>query len=204
MKDVKFSRLSAADQPSIYTAMSQRVNVLDLIVRTDGDPAALTGTVRDVVQQVGPAVAITGVEVVESLVRRSFGEERFRTALIALFAAIAAVLAGVGIYGVTARSVGQRTREVGIRVALGATGRAVVAMIVEQTLSGVAIGVVVGAIMAGVASGLLGPYLFGITAHDPATYVSIFGFLAIVSVLASWLPARRAGRIEPASVLRGE
>lgn len=204
VKDVKFSRLSAADQPAIYTAMSQRVNVLDLIVRTDGDPAALTGAVRDVVQDVGPAVAINGVEVVESLVRRSFGEERFRTALIALFGAIAAVLAGVGIYGVTARAVGQRTREVGIRVALGATARAVVAMIVEQTLSGVAIGVVIGAIMAAVASGLLGPYLFGITAHDPATYVAIFGFLAIVSVLASWLPARRAGRIEPATVLRGE
>ena len=118
--------------------------------------------------------------------------------------AIAAVLAGVGIYGVTARAVGQRTREVGIRVALGATGRVVVAMIVEQTLSGVAIGVVIGAIMAAVASGLLGPYLFGITAHDPATYVAIFGFLAMVSVLASWLPARRAGRIEPATVLRGE
>jgi predicted permease len=204
VKDVKFSRLSAADQPAIYTPLSQRLNVLDLIVRTNGDPAVLTGTVRDVVQEVGPAVAITGVEVVESLIRRSFGEERFRTALIALFGAIAAVLAGVGIYGVTARAVGQRTREVGIRVALGATSRAVVAMIVEQTLSGVAIGVAVGAMAAFVASRLLGPYLFGITAHDPLTYVSIFGFLATVSMLASWLPARRAGRVEPAIVLRGE
>jgi putative ABC transport system permease protein len=204
VKDTKFSRLSADDQPAIYTALSQRLNVLDIVVRTDGDPAALSKTIREVVQSVSPVVAITGVDVVESLIRSSFGEERFRTALIVLFGTMAAVLAAVGIYGVTARAVSRRTREVGIRVALGATTRTVVAMIVRQSLSGVGVGVVVGAVGAAAASRALVPYVFGITAYDPLTYEIILAFVAVVSLLASVIPARRAGRIEPAIVLRGE
>lgn len=204
VRDTKFRQLSAADQPSIYTPAAQLVNPLDILVRTSGDPAALTHIVRDIVQAAGPTVAITNVDVVESLIRRSFSEERFRTALIVFFGAVAAILAAVGMYGVTSRAVSRRTREVGIRVALGATTRSVVTMIVNQTLAGVAIGVVAGAIAAVLASRLLVPYLFGVTAYDPVTYGAIFGFLAVVSLAASWVPARRAGRVEPAIVLRGD
>jgi len=204
VRDVKFSRLSADDQPAIYTPISQRVNVLDLVVRTAGDPAAMAPTVRNVVQVVGPTVAITGVDVVASLIRASFGEERFRTALIALFGAIAAILAGVGMYGVTARAVAQRTREVGIRVALGATTASVTRMIVRHTLVGVAFGVALGGLSAILVSRVLAPFLFGVTARDPVAYAGAFAFLATISAMASWLPARRAGRIEPAVVLRGD
>jgi putative ABC transport system permease protein len=204
VRDVKFSRLSANDQPAIYTPISQRPNVLDLLVRTAGDPAAMTAVVRDVVHNAGPTVAITGVEVVESLIHRSFGEERFRTALIAFFGAIAAILAAVGMYGVTARAVARRAREVGIRVALGATTASVTRLIVHNTLVGVTVGVALGGVGAIVASRVLAPYLYGVTAHDPVAYIAMFALLTGVSVAASWFPARRAGRIDPAIVLRGE
>jgi putative ABC transport system permease protein len=204
VRDVKFSRLSADDQASIYTPVTQRLGVMDLIVRTRGDGAPLAFTIRSVVRQVGPNAAITGVDDVESLIHRSFGEERFRTALIALFGIMAAVLAAVGMFGVTARAVSRRTREVGIRVALGATAASVVSMIVRQTLSGVAIGIGVGAAVSLAASRILAPYLFGVSGRDPVTYAAIFALLAGVSIAASWVPARRAGRVEPAVVLRGE
>jgi ABC-type antimicrobial peptide transport system permease subunit len=139
----------------------------------------------------------------DELVRRSFGEERFRTMLITLFGIMAGVLAVVGMYGVTARAVGRRTREVGIRVALGATPASVIRMVVTHTFGAVLIGVVAGVLVASATSRVLMPYLFGIDAHDPLTYAGIIGLLALVSVIASWLPARRAGRIEPATVLRG-
>jgi putative ABC transport system permease protein len=204
VRDVKFSRLSADDQPAIYTPLSQRVNVLDIVVRTASDPTAMTTSVRDAVHNAGPTVAITGVEVVESLIRRSFGEERFRTALIALFGAIAAILAAVGMYGVTSRAVARRAREVGIRVALGATTASVTRLIVGNTLTGVTIGVAIGGLTAMLVSRVLAPYLYGVTAHDPVAYAGTFALLAGVSVAASWLPARRAGRVEPAVVLRNE
>ena len=204
VRDTKSTRLSTADQPTIYTPFSQRPSEMDLVVRTAGDPAAMTQPVREALRRAAPDVAITSADVVPSLIRRSFAEERFRTALIVLFACIAATLAAVGMYGVTSRAVARRTREVGIRVALGATARSVVAMIVRQTLLGVAVGAGAGAAAAFVASRVLAPYLFGITPHDPATYGVIFGVLAAVSLAASWWPAQRAGRVEPAMVLRGE
>jgi ABC-type antimicrobial peptide transport system permease subunit len=105
---------------------------------------------------------------------------------------------------VTARAVARRAREVGIRVALGATTASVTRMVVGNTLAGVTAGVALGGLAAGLVSRVLAPYLYGVTAHDPVAYVGTFAVLAGVSVAASWLPARRAGRIEPAIVLRAE
>jgi putative ABC transport system permease protein len=203
-RDIKFSRLSAPDQPSIYTSITQGPNVLDLVVRTRNDPSAATTTVRDIVQAVGPTVAITSVDVMDSLIKRSFSEERFRTALIDLFAVIAAILAAVGMFGVTTRAVSRRRHEVGIRVALGATGASVVRLIVGHTMAAVSVGVVIGVLASMAATRLLVPYLYGVNATDLGTYAAILGALTLLSVVASWLPARRAGRVEPATVLRGE
>jgi ABC-type antimicrobial peptide transport system permease subunit len=100
--------------------------------------------------------------------------------------------------------VARRAREVGIRVALGATTASVTRMVVGNTLAGVTAGVALGGLTAGLVSRVLAPYLYGVTAHDPVAYVGTFAVLAGVSVAASWLPARRAGRIEPAIVLRAE
>lgn len=205
VRDVKVTRLSADDLPSIYTPLAQRPDELpDFVIRTRGDPATLGTAARAALSTIDPTIIPVTVSTMDEMVTKSFGEERFRTALIVLFGAIAAILAAVGTFGVTARAVSRRTREVGIRVALGAETRGLIALIVGQTLSGVAIGVAIGAAAAFVASRWLAPYLFGVTTHDPVTYASIFAFLTGVSVLASWLPARRAGRIEPAMVLRGE
>jgi putative ABC transport system permease protein len=204
VRDAKYSRLSAADQPSIYTPLAQRINVLDIVVRTKNDPATLTAAARAVVHAAGPTVAVTGVDVVEDLIHRSFGEERFRTALIVLFGVIAALLSAVGMYGVTARAVARRTREVGIRVALGATTSSVIRMIVRGTLVGVTTGVLVGTVAAIIVSRVLAPYLYGVSTHDPVAYGGTLGLLAAVAVMASWIPARRAGRVEPAVVLRGD
>jgi putative ABC transport system permease protein len=171
-------------------------------VRVTGDPATAVAAIRRTLHAVAPNIAVTSIDPIDALIRRSFVEERFRTMLIDLFGVMAAVLATVGMYGVTARAVSRRTREVGIRVALGASAASVVRMIVTNTLSGVAAGVAFGVAVSLVASRVLVPYLFGVSPNDPATYAGIFALLALVSVVASWIPARRAGRVQPAAVLR--
>ncbi|HEY4304855.1 MAG TPA: ABC transporter permease [Gemmatimonadaceae bacterium] len=205
VRNVKVTRLAAADVPGIYTPFAQRTGELpDFIIRTRTDAATLTELIRAMLRDVDPTFVPVKFETMDDMLTRSFAEERFRTALIVLFGAIAAVLAAVGLFGVTARAVSRRTREVGIRVALGAETRAVVAMIMKQTVRGVALGVIFGAAVAFVASSALTPYLFGVSSHDPATYAAISAFLGLITILSSWLPARRAGKIEPAIVLRGE
>jgi putative ABC transport system permease protein len=204
-QDVKVSRLSANSLPGIYTPLAQAPDELpSFLIRARGDARAMTTSAREALQGIDPTITAVRVEVMDDLVTRSFGEERFRTALIVLFGAMAVVLAAVGLFGVTARAVSRRTREMGIRVALGAETRAVVRMMVSQTMKSASAGIATGAIAAFVASRSLAPYLFGVTTRDPFTYAVILAFLALISGLASWLPARRAGRIEPAIVLRGE
>jgi len=202
--DSKANTLSADVEATIYTPVGQRGGGLSFMVRTRNAPQSAIPDVRRTLRELAPGVVITSVDIMDDLVRRSFAEERFRTVLISLFGIMAGVLAAVGLYGVTARMVNGRTHEVGIRVALGATTASVVRMIVAHTLAGVAIGVVAGVVAAVAASRLLSPYLFGVTAHDPVAYAGIVGLLALVSLVSSWLPARRAGRVPPAMVLRGE
>jgi predicted permease len=202
--DAKHSKLSADNDPTIYSPYDQRQTGASLLVRTKADPVPVIPSVRRTLQDVAPTAVIAGVDEMDKFIQRSYSEERFRTVLIGLFGAMAAVLAVVGMYGVTARAVSGRTREVGIRVALGATSSSVIRLIVSQTLGGVAIGVVAGTLASIAASGVLAPYLFGVSTYDPLTYVGIFAGLALVAVAASWVPARRAGRVQPAIVLRGE
>jgi len=137
-----------------------------------------------------------------TLVSRSIAEPRYRTALIALFAVIAVVLATIGVYGVTARAVTQQTREIGIRMALGSSAAAVIRLFVSRTMVGVVAGVAMGLAGAVAASRLLAPYLFGITPGDPLTFGGVLALLIAVGVAASWLPARVASRTNPAEVLR--
>ena len=202
--DVKFRNLSSDVEATIYMPQAQRRERVAFVVRTTGDPAQLASSVRAAVHDVAPAAAITKISVMDDLVHRSFGEERFRTMLIGLFGVMAMILAAVGMFGVTSRAVSRRTREMGIRVALGATAGSVIRLLVGQTLAGVALGVALGLAGALAAGPALSPFLFGVSATDPIAYSAIFLLLASVSVLASWVPARRAGRVQPATVLRGE
>jgi predicted permease len=202
--DTKYAKLSADADAAIFTPYAQRPDDLELLVRTRGEPSAMVATVRQTVRDVAPTAVIRGIETMDDLIKASYGDERFRTALITLFGVMASVLAAVGMYGVTSRAVTARSREVGIRVALGATAGAVVRLIVRQTIGGLVIGVVAGIAIAFVATRLLAPFLFGVTPNDPVTYAGAVGLLGLVSVIASWLPARRAGRVHPVVVLRGE
>ena len=161
-------------------------------------------SLREAVRYTNAGVVVTGVDIVDDLIRRSFSEERFRTVLITLFSAISGVLAVVGMYGVTARAVAGRTRELSIRVALGASTGSVVRMIMGRTLAGVVLGVGVGTLVAMGANRVLIPYLFGVNVQDPIVYAATVGGLAAVSIVTSWIPARRAGRVAPAAALRGE
>lgn len=200
--DVRFGRLSEDIQPMFYVPVAQRVQPLTFAIRSRGDATPLIPMIRAALREVAPDMPVTSATLMDDRVRQSFGEERFRTILIDVFGVIALLLAAVGMYGVTARAVAGRTREVSIRVALGAPAGAVVRMIVVTTLGGVAAGVVLGFVLSFGASGIAAPYLYGVSPYDGITYVVIFGILAAVSLLASWLPARRAGRIDPASALR--
>ena len=206
VSDVHLQRLSSEFDATIYTPLAQRGGswVLSLFVRTAGDPGAVMPAVRKTVAGVAPPATTQTVETMESMVRRSFSEERYRALLISLFGAFAAVLAAVGMYGVTTRAVARRTRELAIRSALGATGASIARTVLGATLAGGAIGVAVGLLVASAATRQLTPYLFGVSPTDPATYAGIVALLAVVSIGASWRPARRAARADVAVVLRGE
>jgi putative ABC transport system permease protein len=202
--DIKDLTLGAGAEPTVYAPVAQRPQGLTLLVRTRGEPGAMAASVRAALAEVDRRVAVTTTQPMAALVAQSVEEERYRTTLIGLFGAVATILATVGMYGVTSRAVARRTREVAIRVALGASPASVSARIVGQTLAGVAAGFGVGVLGARATSRLLVPFLFGVSATDPWTYAGILALLGLVSVVASWIPARRTGRIAPASVLRAE
>jgi ABC-type antimicrobial peptide transport system permease subunit len=180
---------------------AQRQDLVNMVLRVRGD-APVIEPVRRAVRETDPKFFVTKTERMETMLSRSFAEERFRTMLIVLFGVMAAALAAVGMYGVTDRAVTRRVREMGIRVALGAAPDSVISMIVRQTLSGVGLGVAIGALASAILSGVLAPYLFGVTPRDPATYTAIFAFLGLIALASTWIPARRAGRVQPAAVLR--
>jgi predicted permease len=203
--DVHYQKLTRDLEPTIYTPSAQRGGwSLQLLIRSVGDPSALSAPVRAAIHEVEPQTTIVAMDDMRELIRRSTSEERYRTLLISLFGGLAILLAAIGMYGVTARAVARRTREVGIRLALGATAGRVVRLLVGHTLVGVIAGVGVGLLGAVATARFLTPFLFGIDIVDPLTYVGIVLLLALVSAVASWIPARRAARLEVAGVLRGE
>jgi predicted permease len=202
--DVKFRSLSSDVEATVYAPFAQLSQGLGFVVRTRGDAARMVPVVRSALAEVSRETPVTSIDTMSDLLSRSFAEERYRTFLIVLFGVLAAVLAAVGMYGVTARAVSRRTREVGIRMALGASARSVSGLIVAQTLVGVAAGVVLGVVAALVATRLLTPFLFGVSATDPLTYAGILALLTLVAAVASWVPARQAGRVAPATALRSD
>jgi predicted permease len=204
--DVHLQRLSADVQPTIYTPVAQRRGawVLSLMVRTAGDPNVVAPQIRKVVAELAPPATTQTLETMTVMLSRSFAEERYRSLLVSLFGAVAALLAAVGIYGVTSRAVSRRMRELAIRSALGATSRSIALTVIAASSIGAAIGIGVGLIGARLGSTALAPFLFGVTATDGLTYTAIFLLLAVVTVAATYVPALRASKVNIASVLRGE
>jgi putative ABC transport system permease protein len=174
------------------------------VVRTDGDPARLIGTVRSLIGRVDSNVGIDALLPMEQLVASSLTRHRFYAAVMGVFAAIAVLLSAVGVYGVLAYAVGQRTREFGVRTALGATSRDVLSMVLRQGLRLTSIGIGIGLAGAIALTRYIEGMLYDVTLLDPLTYVAMVALFVAVTSLASYLPARRATRIDPMTALRYE
>jgi putative ABC transport system permease protein len=203
--DVRYQGLDAAVRPTLYYDLDQEPSSeMNVVLRTTAAPAALAGELRSAVRALDVQIPLGEVSTMGETVAASTVDRRLPMQLLALFAGLAVVLAAVGIYGVLAYTVRLRTREIGVRLALGARPAAVVRMILRSGLAYVLAGVVIGAAGALAASSVLRSLLFGIGATDPATYVGVALLLVGVALLASWLPARRAANVDPVVALRSE
>jgi putative ABC transport system permease protein len=175
-----------------------------LAVRTAGEPAQLTGAVRGAIRGLDRDLPVFNVKVMEQLVADSMAQRRFALTLLGLFAGVALLLAAVGLYGVLSYSVRQRSHEIGIRLALGARAADVVRMVVRQGMMMAAIGVAAGLVLAFVLTRWMGRLLFEVKATDPLTFAVIALVLLLVALLACFVPARRATKVDPIIALRYE
>ena len=205
VSDARHAGLGEAFAPQLYVPYAQGgFGSLTLLARTSGDPISLVASIRRELQALDPNLPLARVRTMEDVIAQGVARPRFITMLLGAFAAVALLLALVGIYGVVAYSVAQRTQEFGIRMALGADAHRVLAEVVTQAARITAIGVAVGVAAALVMSRGLATLLFQVQVTDPLTYVGISGLLLLVTVLASWIPARRATRVTPLDALRSE
>jgi predicted permease len=206
VKDVRQFELTAEPRPQMYMSYRQAAffEPRDLVVKTDVDPASMATTVRKTVWDIDKDQPVSNIRTMEDILAGSIARQRFSMLLLAIFAGVALVLAGVGIYGVMSYSVAQRTREIGIRMALGAQTGAVLKLAVAYGMKLVIAGIVIGLIAAFALTRVMSTLLFGVTATDPATFTLISLLLVAVAALASYIPARRATKVNPIIALRYE
>jgi putative ABC transport system permease protein len=203
--DVRQDGAVSPAYPQIYVPFAQLSNRSVVVaLRTGRNPLALAAPLKQALAGVDPSLALSQVTTMEQRVASTLARPRVNALLLAGFAATALVLAALGIYGVIAYSVVQRTRELGIRVALGASADAVLGMVMRQGLTPVMIGLAIGLGVAAAGSRVLRSLLYGVTATDLATYGAVAAFLTAVAAAASYVPARRAARSDPVQALRAE
>jgi putative ABC transport system permease protein len=205
VKDVKFQALTEEAPPTVYVGHAELpYSFMTLVVRTQGDPSSLAPAVRREIYAIDKDQPVGDVRTLEAWLASSIAQSRFNTQLLSVFAAVALLLAAVGIYGVMAYSVTQRTHEIGIRMALGARARDVLALVIRQgmavTLVGIAIGLAVAFVLARAVSSLL----YGVSATDPFTYVAIPVLFTGVALVANLVPAWKATQVDPSAALRSE
>jgi ABC-type antimicrobial peptide transport system permease subunit len=199
--------LAVSQSDAVYTTPSQWAfpeRTMSLVVRARGDAAALAPAVREAVWSIDKDQAIVRVATMDDLLAATAAERRFALTLFEAFALAALVLAAAGIYGVLSGSVAERTREIGVRSALGASRASILGLVMRQGLTLTGLGVIVGLAGAVAASQMIATMLFGVSPADPVTYVGVIALLAAVSVVACGVPAWRAARVDPASTLRAE
>jgi len=208
VRDVHELGYQFASKPGVYLPFEQCPDTWavpeNLVLRTTIPPAGLTAAVRRIIAQADPEQPVAAVATMEEIVDRDVAGRRQQTTLLAAFAALALLLAALGLYGLLAYAVTQRSREIGLRMALGATASRVVALVVLRgiTLSGA--GLVLGLVAARLLTGVMRGMLYGVAATDARTYAAVTLLLCAIAAAASWLPARRAVRIDPIAVLREE
>jgi putative ABC transport system permease protein len=209
VSNVKGGSLIQPSSQQVYAPLTQYrregwSNNLTLAVRTTSAPQTLTTAVRNELQALDPDQAVTNIRTMDELLSRSLSESKFSLLLFTLFAALAVILAAIGIYGVMATSVVQRTHEIGLRMALGAQKRDLLQMIIGQAMILVVIGMVAGLLAAAALTRLMKTMLFEVSATDPITYLFIAIFFGAVALVASYIPAWRATQVDPLVALRSE
>ena len=205
VNDVRTERLEDAPRPVLYRPMKQSTSLqLSLVLKTFADPQTLAAPLASEVRAVDPDQPTYGIRTMDEIVRYATASRRFSTQLLGAFAILALVLAAVGIYGVMAFMVGQRTREIGIRIALGANPWAVVRLVLGQALVLAGGGVVAGVLAAALVTRLLSGLLFEVRSTDPVTYTTIAMLLGTTAAMAAWRPARKAASVDPISALRAD
>ena len=203
--DVKNDALEEVSSPVVYLPLSQwPVSQMTVVLRTSVPPTGLTDTVRSAVYAVDPNLPLSNIRTLDQIVAKSISQPRFYMTLLGIFAAVALVLAAIGIFGVLSYAVAQRTREIGIRMALGAREGSVVRMVVRQAMTLVLTGVLVGTVAALFLSRTMTKMLFSVQPTDPVTFGSVALVLVGVALLACYVPARRATRVDPMAALRAE
>jgi putative ABC transport system permease protein len=203
--DIKDAGLNEPNPPQIYLPLRQwPVSFMTVVVKTAVPPTSLADAARAQVAAIDPNLPLSNVSTLDAVVAKSISQQRFYMTLLTIFAAVALILAAIGIFGVLSYAVSQRTREIGIRMALGAQERSVIGLIVRQAMFLVAGGVAAGTVAALILSQTMTKMLFSVTSRDPATFASVAGVLIAVALFASYLPARRATRVDPIVALRAE
>ena len=209
VKDVRSSGYLEDVPPTMYFPHTQSgksayytPSAMTLVIKTAGDPTVVAGPAREVIRQLSPVTPVSRIETMERLVAASVASRRFSTELLAGFAALALVLAGIGIYGVIAYDVSQRTYEIGLRMALGARSGQVAGMMLGRGVRLVALGLVIGVAGSLAVTGLLQSLLVGVSRLDPLTIGGVVVILGAVAAAAAYLPARRAARVDPMVALR--
>src|SRR5688500_11900761 len=201
--DVRFGTLDSLPAADVYLPISQSPRARTMLfVRTAGDPLAVAPAVRRVLAEMLPDSPLYDMRTLEDRTADARSYASFSATLLALFAGVALVLAAIGVYGVVSFAVSQRTREIGVRVALGATRGDVLRLVVGQGVGILVVGGVLGLVAALAATRVLGALLYDVAPSDPVTFAAIVALLALAVVVASWIPARRATRIAPVEALR--
>jgi putative ABC transport system permease protein len=197
--------LEAPQKPEVYVPQAQSPSpFMQLVVRSSVEPASLERAIRAHIAAVDPQQGLTSLLTIEDLLERSTARRRFQTALVALFALMAMLIAAIGVYAVVSYMVAQRRREIGVRLALGATRGAVVRLVLGTALRLTSVGIPLGLLGAFAISRGLGHLLFGVSPLDPATYAIVTGALVVVAGLAAYIPGRGAAGVDPMLVLRDE
>ena len=207
VNDVRHIGLEAPQTYQVYVPQSQWVwaeTALTLVVRAARDPRALAGPIRIAVREIDPAQPLTDMRAYDDIVRAATGPRRIAAQLLTAFAIVALLLAAVGLYGALGVVAGQRRQEIGLRLALGADGAQIGRLLLLQGLRPAVAGLLAGMAVVALAGGVLTSLLYGVDAMDRATFAMSAVVLLIAASLACAIPARRAARVDPAEVLRGE